>query len=89
MEKDPHCRWCGVEVVYFELQKNQRTPDNFATIDHLKDRNNPTRREVGMKAITLVLACNKCNWERSETERKNTPIEVLRERSGNNRLKKL
>src|SRR3954468_1877679 len=64
MAKDPHCTWCGREVVYFPIQPGQTIPGNFATIDHLYDRYNPKRKEIGnggFREYTLVLACSDCN----------------------------
>lgn len=74
MAKDPHCNWCGVEVV-FDLFQEQPLPDNFGTVDHLYSRKHKKERQEamhkGIKAgsgfgVYYVLACNKCNSERSK-----------------------
>jgi hypothetical protein len=79
MKTDPHCHWCGCEVVYFTLQRGQVTPTNFATIDHLNSRlANPDGRPlVGEQ----VLSCNGCNQTRNREEETALPIEELWRRS--------
>lgn len=84
LEKDPHCHWCNIEVIFFSLKKHQVTPDNYATIDHLNTRYYKRRRQQfsSGQVQTCVLACNKCNWERNEEETQSLSIEELRYRSG-------
>lgn len=82
MKKDPHCYWCGKEVIYYELKHGERTPHNFATLDHLYSRYSPLRREVHFKEKTLVLACNACNHRRGIEETMALPVEERRARSG-------
>ena len=75
-DKDPHCHWCGCTLVKWEVAKNKtRPPLNAATIDHLRSKLFGKRPDVRKKAKTLVLACWKCNAERSRKE--NTSI-ILR-----------
>ena len=60
--QDPHCHWCGCEVVESQSrQKNQQ--DNSATLDHLRTKFDPQRGEPSDKEQT-VLSCYKCNNER-------------------------
>lgn len=70
MDKDPHCYWCGIEVIYYPLKKHERMPENYATLDHLKSKYNGKRPDVHMKQKTLVLACSKCNLLRCKLETK-------------------
>lgn len=65
-EKDPHCFYCGIRLVHPRNCTDRHTPqpDNMATIDHLRDRFDPKRgMETG--GVATVLACRKCNNERS------------------------
>jgi hypothetical protein len=76
MRYDPHCHWCGCEVVYFEPQRRQKVPDNFATIDHVYSR---------MAGRPLqgrwVLACSRCNQERGQAEQAALGLDELHRRS--------
>jgi hypothetical protein len=67
MAKDPHCYWCGKEVIYFKTNGG-RVPNNFATIDHLYSKLSGKRFDPKRKQKTLVLACYKCNQERARKE---------------------
>ncbi len=70
LELCPYCYWCGCKVVYFKRPevplgtKEERLPDNFAIIDHLKSRYFRKKGEECEK----VLACNACNNRRSHEE---------------------
>ena len=65
MLKDPHCHWCRRELRLYDIRGGKLPPD-YPTIDHLKDKFlHGKRPEVGMKQTTLVLACPKCNNERT------------------------
>lgn len=79
MQEDPHCVWCGCEVVYWEDNAGLTLPPNFATIDHLYSRLTPGGRPI--KGET-VLACLTCNQERCYRELARLPISELWERSG-------
>lgn len=68
MKSNPHCKWCGVKVIYFKLPKHQKMPANFATIDHIQSRMNGPRPNVYGKQRTLVLACHKYNQKRCDEE---------------------
>lgn len=73
MMKHPYCYWCGIRVVHHKLNPHQRMPDNFATIDHLISKYYGKRPNVYGKEKTLVLACNKCNFERCKKETESLP----------------
>lgn len=88
MEKDPHCHWCGVKVIYYPLKKGETMPNNFATLDHLVSRYYKPRFDPKMKQKTMVLACFKCNMKRCEEDTKAQPIEKLWELAGNGRIRK-
>lgn len=77
MARDPHCFYCGCEVVYFPLVRGQKMPANFATIDHVYSRimGRPLKGET-------VLCCHKCNGDRSVAEQAALPKEELWRRSG-------
>jgi hypothetical protein len=66
-QADPHCYWCGrLTVIYNEYPNGKVIPGDAATIDHVYPTNDPRRQEFKAKRIPspVVLACNKCNWER-------------------------
>ncbi len=52
IKNDPHCHFCGQEVVYFELKNHQTVPTNFAVIDRFEGKH--------------ILSCNKCNHDRHD-----------------------
>jgi len=62
MRVNPHCYWCGVEVVD-GLRKGGTIPDNFATVDHLFDRVFDIHRR--WNPFSLVLSCYRCNFQRN------------------------
>jgi HNH endonuclease len=78
MKRDPHCHYCGCEVVYYD-NHGGRLPPNFATIDHVYSRLTPGGRPI--KGDT-VLACKKCNEERGIAEVAQLPKAELWARSG-------
>jgi len=78
MKRDPHCAYCGCEVVYFDNHGGQ-LPPNFATIDHVYSRLTPGGRP---RKGDTVLACRACNEARGHEEVAQLPIEELWERSG-------
>lgn len=62
-KRNPHCFWCGVEVVLFG------GGPNLATIDHLYSRLHPLRASKHASGhdranVLHVLACTACNSER-------------------------
>ena len=68
MRENPHCCWCGVEVIWYYIPGNAKPlPDNFATLDHLYQEGDPKRIKAWKKGERqIVLACNKCNHERGK-----------------------
>lgn len=82
-ERHKRCWYCKTELVYYPLKKGERTPDNYATIEHLNSKlQYPNGRpDPKYKKRTLVVACFKCNIERSEKEVAQLSKEELWERS--------
>lgn len=67
--ENPACYWCGIETIMPPKNGKGKIPLNTATIDHLRSRYDPLRRtqpEPG--EVRTVLACSKCNNERSRIE---------------------
>lgn len=80
MAADPHCFYCRTEVVYYPLERHERMPDNFATIDHVNTRlAYPEGRPLNGDT---VLACHRCNSDRNKVELRLMPKEELWRRSG-------
>lgn len=77
------CHWCSCKMVLFPTDGIQKLPDNFATIDHLRDRFNPHRlvQPVGGEQ-RWVLACKRCNEARGRASERGQSPEALWERSG-------
>ncbi len=78
MENDPHCYYCGCEVIYFTLKNHEKMPPNFATLEHINSLNQSRPRP---RLGTIVLACNACNEKRGAEEEKQLGIEVLHVKS--------
>lgn len=82
MLNDPFCFWCRRPLTdypdYFMWHnaryrkkhgiKEDRMPDDYPTIDHLKSKFFGPRPDVNYKQKTLVLACPPCNLARSQEE---------------------
>lgn len=69
LDKFKICFWCKVKVKdYGNREEEQKIgipdPDDMATIDHTKSRFLRIKGEV----VEKVLACNKCNQERSRNK---------------------
>ena len=79
MAQDPHCHWCGCEVIYFKPALGQSLPAHFATLDHLNDRIEEAPRPI---RGVIVLACKACNEARAAIRVANLPRNVLNARSG-------
>lgn len=80
--RDPHCYYCGVETI-FDFDRKGPVPPNFATIDHLRPRHHPLRREPAKNGeVRHVLACFKCNNERDTRELAVKPKEWFYENGG-------
>ena len=91
MEKDPHCYWCGIEVIFYALPQGEKFPNNFATTDHLYDRYDFERRKQAVikNEERHVLACYKCNEDRGKKSTKAQSKDALRirEKLGQQRKK--
>jgi hypothetical protein len=63
LAQDGLCYWCGCQTIQVEMKPRQRQPGNLATLDHLRDRTNPKRREdaQGQNDVRYVMACFDCN----------------------------
>lgn len=62
--ENPHCHWCGKLTVI----TIKRRPDQ-ATLDHLKHRLDPDRREFNRTSLfCTVLSCLQCNSARGERD---------------------
>jgi hypothetical protein len=85
-QEDPHCHWCGRELILPEECKQDKQnwqPDNMATIDHLRSRFSINRQEPNhTKETRLVLACYRCNEVRNDQEQATISIEELHRRAG-------
>lgn len=67
-EDNPHCFHCGKPTILTNITSG-KLPPNAATIDHIISRYNPNRwvkKKQGQRR--KVLACFKCNQERSMQE---------------------
>lgn len=63
------CHWCFAPMVLVEPQSKGRLPRNACTIDHLRSRLDPTRREPARNGERrLVAACHICNTRRGAKE---------------------
>lgn len=67
-ESDPLCYWCGIATIWYSESKG-RPPVNSATIDHLDGRLSLYRGQGGNQELRHVLACWRCNNERSHAQR--------------------
>lgn len=77
------CFYCKCDLVYYPLANKERVPDNYATIEHLNSRlQYPNGRpNVYGQSKTLVVACSKCNNERSTKETALLSLDELHERA--------
>lgn len=67
--KNPACYWCERITTLYVAKDGEIPPDNMATIDHLRSRFNPRRKEPNPKGEKRrVLACHKCNQKRGRLE---------------------
>lgn len=69
--ENPHCYYCGILTVPPEIRTKEQVEkgyyfDNMATLEHLFSRLNPKRYEKHkFKTVRHVLACYKCNNDKS------------------------
>lgn len=79
------CYYCQCEMLFmFKVPSHQARAPNLCTIEHLRDRFDPTRREpnYGMEQ-RWVAACNQCNHEKNKERERQQGIEELRRRAKN------
>ncbi|MGD0781206.1 MAG: hypothetical protein ABR954_10595 [Dehalococcoidales bacterium] len=80
---DPHCYWCGREVINIKLKRREHPPENLATIDHLISRYDARRgKVVGVR----VLSCWLCNHDRDRIETAAQGLDHLHHLSGHQPL---
>jgi hypothetical protein len=74
------CYWCHCDTVLVEpVAKRKEQPHNMATLDHLRSRFDPTRREKPKRGEQrLVMACQECNHRRGAEEIASRSIEQRR-----------
>lgn len=83
MADDPHCWYCGIEVIEVEHYQRGRgqpkkpRPGNAATIEHMFHRLKGHRPSQG----SWVLACNDCNNERNRYSELLAGLDLLHQRS--------
>lgn len=77
------CYWCDVTMLLpTDGMHINHPPKNLATLDHLRDRFHPGRREPAQNnERRIVLACWGCNNQRGRESQQQQPIEELRRRS--------
>ncbi len=78
------CHWCECDLVLSPPGKHvKKQPPNLGTIDHLRDRFDPARRERNRHGERrLVLACLACNNRRGAESQAAVGKDELRRRSG-------
>lgn len=71
-EKNPRCFWCGRITKWYDRPNPSiyQSHKDEATLDHLRPRHDPTRRERCKPGeVRIVLACWECNNLRDKPER--------------------
>jgi hypothetical protein len=77
---NPYCYWCGVKTILPSKYWKGPTAPNVATIDHLRPRHHPLRREPAKnQEVRRVLSCFKCNNDRDREELAKLPREYFYE----------
>lgn len=81
-DKHPFCHWCGVQLLW--IAEVGKSHPRMATIDHLRNKHDPSRRERPKRSgeIRRVLACHKCNVKRPNLFRPYYTPEELWKQSG-------
>lgn len=59
-DRHPNCHWCGARVRIITIVRDQRNPDDMATLEHLVPE-----CFGGAHGGNMVLACMQCNSMRS------------------------
>ncbi|MGH2711373.1 MAG: hypothetical protein ACRDH9_09250 [Actinomycetota bacterium] len=80
--QDPRCAYCRVVTVLRWADPRKPAPLNLATVDHLRDRYDPTRHEPANGEVRRVLACWKCNHDRERARTAALSKKELWRRSG-------
>lgn len=66
-EQEGLCYWCDEPMVMPERYASGPQPDNYCTVDHLRHRSNPGRREPNRRGEQRrVAACALCNRTRGD-----------------------
>lgn len=87
--RDCNCHWCRKPTILMLGVHDAGREKRRATIDHLRDRFDPTRTEPNPKwAERTVLACLECNNRRG-AERQAECVELQRRKSGAGQVRKL
>lgn len=91
--QNPRCCYCGVVTIFkpshikaiiFDGER-----DRLATIDHIRPRHHPERREPPKPGqVLLVLSCWRCNNERDKRELATKPKEWFEQQGGTKPLSK-
>lgn len=76
------CWWCKQPMVLEPpIERHRPMPLRMCTVDHLRDRFDPSRRRKAIGDRRLVASCWQCNNDRGNQRQAEQPIEMLRERS--------
>ena len=75
------CFWCD-RPLRIQQQRGGRLPDDYPTVDHLRDKFHPGRRETNKGERRYVVACPPCNHARGVGEQSCVPLDELQRRSG-------
>lgn len=81
-EQKGQCYWCKCDMVLMWSVEPKAKPGNLATVDHLRDRFDETRREPARGDQRLVAACYDCNFRRGVERQAAQPIDELWRRAG-------
>ncbi len=79
------CYYCRCDTILLEpvARRKEPLPGNAATLEHLRSRWHPDRREKPKPGeIRHVMACNRCNAERARDEQAARPLELLHRDGG-------
>jgi hypothetical protein len=84
-QQDGKCYWCECPMLFVAyIPKRQRMPKDLCTIDHLRDRFDPARRERCKPGEQrLVAACWECNNRRGRERQAQISKKTLNRRSRN------
>ena len=73
IEQKGKCWWCKCDMIHWnEYQKDDKfrlthkVPPNGATVDHLRDRFHPMRRDHANGERRWRIACSACNHKRGK-----------------------